>query len=339
MANKLKTTRIHPSLHHPASREWHEPHIHASMLVYPVFVAHAEDDKDIPGFEPNKHWGVNKNNEMPGLVAYLKELMAKGLTNVMLFGVPKDSHKDAEGMFAAVEDTAVSLALKCLKKELPKLMLLADVCLCEYTNHGHCAPLRKKQVGGIEDEFLDNQAACERFADIAVCYAKYGADMVCPSDMMDGRIGVIKEALLNNGLDHVSIMAYTSKKASCLCAPFRNAVQSSLKGDRKRYQQPIGSINVAKRALKRDLSEGADVVIVKPALFNCDIISEFHRTADVPVAAYVVSGEYVMLQNYGKSSDQTEQVVKEAHVSLLRAGTSILITYFAPEILDWLPNW
>jgi porphobilinogen synthase len=191
----------------------------------------------------------------------------------------------------------------------------------------------------VGEEIVDNAAACKRLADAALAYAKAGAHMVCPSDMMDGRIGAIKELLVANGFEHVSIMSYTSKKASCMYAPFRAAVDSTFTGDRKRYQQPVGASKIAGRALKRDLAEGADFVLVKPALFYGDIISEFSQNADVPVAVYIVSGEYKMLTDYGTNTGTMEAVVKESHVGMLRSGASILITYFTPMILDWIPGW
>ena len=220
-----------------------------------------------------------------------------------------------------------------------KQRLCADVCLCEYTDHGHCGPQKKDEGSPDGELIIDNHAAVQRMADSALAYAKAGAHMVCPSDMMDGRIGAIKDTLVANGFEHVAIMSYTSKKASCMYAPFRAAVDSTFKGDRKRYQQPVGASKIAGRALRRDLDEGADFVLVKPALFYGDIISEFAKTADVPVAVYIVSGEYKMLTDYGNSTGTLEAVVKESHVGMLRSGASILITYFAPHILDWIPKW
>jgi porphobilinogen synthase len=252
----------------------------------------------------------------------------------MLFGVVED--KDAKGTSADESNNPVVLCLKVLRKSCPKLMLLADVCLCEYTNHGHCAPL--KHVKG-EGELIDNDAGVARLVQVALTYAKAGAHMLCPSDMMDGRIGAIRDGLSKAGMHHVSIMAYTSKKASCMYAPFRAAVESTFKGDRRRYQQPIGSSNIAMRAMSRDLREGADVILVKPCLFYGDIIRKFSESSNVPIAAYVVSGEYKMLKDYGEATGCMENVLKESHIGLLRAGVSILITYFTPKLLDYIPSW
>lgn len=168
-----------------------------------------------------------------------------------------------------------------------------------------------------------------------MAYAQAGAHMVCPSDMMDGRVREIKSVLAHHGFPHVMIMSYTSKKASTMYAPFRLAVDSTFTGDRKRYQHPIGSTMHAVRALERDMEEHADVCIVKPSLFYGDIIKEFtQRQQSLPVAAYVVSGEYVMLKMYGERTGDLNAVISEAHLSLIRAGVSILITYFTPELLE-----
>ena len=252
----------------------------------------------------------------------------------MLFGVVEE--KDATGTTADDSKNPVVLCLKALRKACPELMLLADVCMCEYTDHGHCSPL--KHVHG-EGELIDNDAGVARLVQIGLTYAKAGAHMLCPSDMMDGRIGAIRRGLDKMGMNHVSIMAYTSKKASCMYAPFRAAVESTFKGDRKRYQQPIGSSKIAMRAMSRDLQEGADVLLVKPCLFYGDIIRNFANASNVPIAAYVVSGEYKMLKDYGEATGCMENVLKESHIGLLRAGVSVLITYFTPKLLDMIPRW
>jgi len=327
---------LHSSLHHPAAREWLDVHIHPSMLVYPVFVTRRTVDKNIPGFSPNKQWGCGQNKDFASLAAYLHSLQMKGLRSVMLFGVVDEQEKDNVGGKGYDDpDTPVCLALRVLKKACPKLMLLADVCLCEYTDHGHCGTLRK--VDG--EELIDNDKTLTLLSKCAVLYAQAGAHMVCPSDMMDGRVEVIRKALDRNNYGHVSIMAYTSKKASCLYAPFRAAVESTFKGDRKRYQQPVGSASIAERAATRDIEQGADVILVKPCLWFGDIIRSFAERKTVPVAAYVVSGEYKMLQDYATATGDLEGVLKESHTSIVRAGATILITYFTPALLDYIPSW
>ena len=326
---------LHAALHHPTAREWTEPHLHASSLVYPLFVTNKESDAPIEGFSPNMQWCSGSDNTFATLVEHLTPLVAKGLRAVMLFGVVTE--KTPDGSMADDADTPVIRCLRALSSNpmTSCLMLCADVCLCEYTDHGHCGVLRK--VNG--EDVIDNTPSCERLAVVARAYAEAGAHCVCPSDMMDGRIGHIRACLDESGHNHVSIMAYTSKKASCMYSPVRAAVESTFKGDRKRYQQPVGARGLGLRALARDLQQGADYVLVKPALFYSDIIRSFAERAERPVACYVVSGEYKMLKDYGESCGCLENVVKESHVSMARAGATIIITYFTPQILDWLPKW
>ncbi|KDO21569.1 delta-aminolevulinic acid dehydratase [Saprolegnia parasitica CBS 223.65] len=301
---------LHSGLAHPAHRAWTEPHIHASQLIYPLFVTSRASDNPIRGLEPNVQWGAGPHGDFATLVSHLRGLQAKGLRSIMLFGV-------------------------AIRKALPDLLIACDVCMCEYTDHGHCGVLRR-----VDDEdVIDNDASVARLADIGLAYARAGAHMLCPSDMMDNRIGAIRQSLNANGFAHVSIMAYTSKKASCMYAPFRDAVESTFKGDRNRYQHPVGSTSHALLAYDRDVAEGADTVIVKPSLFYGDIVKELSAKQLVPVACYVVSGEYKMLSDYGNGTNSMDAVVREAHLSLVRAGASILITYFTPFILDRLHQW
>lgn len=324
---------LHSGLHHPAQRAWSEPHFHPSQLMYPLFVTLRDEDREIRGLEPERQWGQQKDGSFSTLVAHLRALQAKGLASVMLFGVVED--KDARGTMADAAHTPVIKCAEALRKQLPELLIACDVCMCEYTDHGHCGILR--DVDG--EQVIDNAPTVDRLAHIALAYAKAGAHMVCPSDMMDGRIGSIRALLDQNNFPHVSIMAYTSKKASVMYAPFRDAVESTFKGDRKRYQHPVGSTSHAALAFERDVQQGADSVIVKPSLFYTDIVASFAAKKTLPVACYVVSGEYKMLMDYGTSTDSLESVVREAHLSLLRAGASILITYYSPYILDRWTKW
>lgn len=287
----------------------------------------------IESIAPNQQWGKGPDVTQPyaSLIQHLSKLITKGLSSVMLFGVVDE--KESTGALADHAETPVIACLSILKQHFPSLLLAADVCLCEYTDHGHCGVLR--QVPHETEPVIDNALTIARLAEIAVIYAQAGADLVCPSDMMDNRVSSIRQALDGHGFSHVSIMAYTSKKASCLYAPFRQAVDSTFCGDRKRYQHPVGSTSHAALAYERDVAQGADSVIVKPALFYTDIIQSFRQQrAQVPVAGYVVSGEYKMLKDYGESTDALEAIVREAHVSLLRAGCSIVITYFTPYLLE-----
>ncbi|OWZ22053.1 Delta-aminolevulinic acid dehydratase [Phytophthora megakarya] len=324
---------LHSSLHHPAQRAWSEPHLHPSQLMYPLFVTLRNEDKPIRGLEPEMQWGQGADGSFSTLMAHLRALMTKGLTNVMLFGVV--DNKDARGSMADDESTPVIKCTKALRKALPDLMVACDVCMCEYTDNGHCGILR--EVDG--EQVLDNARTLERLTNIALAYAKAGAHMVCPSDMMDNRIGDIRRIYNDNGFEHVSIMAYTSKKASVMYAPFRDAVESTFQGDRKRYQHPVGSTSHAALAFERDVLQGADSVIVKPSLFYSDIVASFAAKKTVPVVCYLVSGEYKMVKDYGDSTDSLEAVVRESHLGLLRAGASVLITYFTPYILDHCAKW
>ncbi|KAG7382367.1 hypothetical protein PHYPSEUDO_004992 [Phytophthora pseudosyringae] len=324
---------LHSSLHHPAQRAWSEPQLHPSQLMYPLFVTLRSEDKPIRGLEPELQWGRGPAGDFASLVAHLRALAAKGLTSVMLFGVVED--KDARGSMADDERTPVIACTKALRKALPELLVACDLCMCEYTDHGHCGILRA--VDG--EQVLDNARTLERLTSIALAYARAGAHMVCPSDMMDNRIGAVRQAYNDSGFEHVSIMAYTSKKASVMYAPFRDAVESTFQGDRKRYQHPVGSTSHAALAFERDVQQGADSVIVKPSLFYSDIVASFAAKKTVPVVCYLVSGEYKMVKDYGDSTDSLEAVVREAHLGLLRAGASVLITYFAPYILDRCAQW
>jgi porphobilinogen synthase len=211
---------------------------------------------------------------------------------------------------------------------------MADVCLCEYTDHGHCGIL---EADGC---FIDNDKTVQRISEIAVSYADSGADVVVPSDMMDGRIGAIRDGLNRTGNSHVAIMSHSSKKASVMYSPFRSAVESTFTGNRRTYQHPVGSSSIAMRALQRDLAEGSDIVMVKPSLMFGDLISKYRDASPTtPVAAYVVSGEYKMLHDYGTATNSLSEVVRESHLSLVRAGASILVTYFTPLLLDEIPRW
>lgn len=279
-------------------------------------------------------WG--SANEYKTLVAHLEELVAIGLRSVMLFGVVTNEHKDDQGSWSLKTETPVIVVTRILRKVLPKLMVMCDVCLCEYTSNGHCGML--KETGFVEGDVIDNKPSVDILAKTALSYAKAGAHWVCPSDMMDGRVKAIRQVLDESGFEHVGIMSYTSKKASTMYAPFRAAVDSTFTGDRKRYQQPCGSVSHSLQALDRDIAEGASVVLVKPALFYGDIIRQFKQRCNLPIACYVVSGEYVMLQDYAKRAGDLKAVLRESHIGLIRAGASILITYFTPILLQMIKD-
>jgi porphobilinogen synthase len=334
MANRI---RIHATLRHPAIRSLMEPKLHQSQLVLPVFVSgYRKEDTAITGFQQDdgglKQFGFESN--YASLIEECQKLSEKGLRNIMLFGVVDE--KDAHGKLADHEECPVVKAIRAIRstRSLDKIGIMADVCLCEYTDHGHCGVLE------ADGASVDNNKSIQRIAEIAVAYADAGADVVVPSDMMDGRIGAIRDNLNRTGNGHVGIMSHSSKKASVLYAPFRSAVESTFTGNRKTYQQPVGSSHVAMRSLNRDVAEGADIVMVKPSLMYGDLISKYHQASPTtPVAAYVVSGEYKMLHDYGTSTGTLREVVRESHLSLVRAGASVLVTYFTPYLLNEIPKW
>ena len=331
--------RIHSTLRHPAIRNLMESRLEASQLVFPVFVSgHCKEDNMIEGFKQRlspigdlKQYG--HANKYATLIEDCLKLSEIGLRNIMLFGVV--SEKDATGTHAD-RDCPVIDAMRAIRSEkaLDGISLMADVCLCEYTDHGHCGVLDSACASSI-----DNEKSVVRMAEIAHAYAEAGADVIVPSDMMDGRIGAIRDRLNATGNGHVAIMSHSSKKASVLYSPFRAAVESIFNGNRKEYQHPVGSTTVAMRALARDVAEGSDIVMVKPSLMYGDLISKFVAASPTtPVAAYVVSGEYKMLSDYGEATNTLPEIVHEAHVSLVRAGATVIVTYFTPMLLASLRN-
>lgn len=331
----LNRVRIHPTLRHPSVRSLLEPKLHQSQLVLPIFVSgHRKEDREIPGFKQDiKQYGYENNYST--LVNDCKTWFDKGLRHVMLFGVVDE--KDSRGCLADhTKHCPVINAIKVLKSDnsLSKMSLMADVCLCEYTDHGHCGILE------ADRESVDNAKSVARLTEISQAYADAGADVLVPSDMMDSRIGAIRDRLNATGNGHVAIMSHSSKKASVLYSPFRSAVESTFTGNRKEYQHPVGSRITAMRALERDVMEGADIVMVKPSLMYTDIISEYKRSSPTtPVAAYVVSGEYKMLYDYGLATNSLTEVLRESHLSLVRAGADVIVSYFTPQLLDEIPKW
>lgn len=297
--------------------------------MYPIFITdNPEDETTISSLPGQKRWGINK------IVGFLRPLVNKGLRSVIIFGVPlAATAKDPFGTAADDANGPVILTIKLLRKTFPDLFVAADVCLCEYTSHGHCGHLR-------EDGTLDNPASVRRIAAVAVNYAKAGAHCVAPSDMMDGRIKAIKEGLIEAGLAHkVMLMSYAAKYATCLYGPFREAAGSApSKGDRKAYQLPPAAAGLGRRAVMRDLAEGADSIMVKPAMAYLDVISETARIApDVPIAAYQVSGEFAMIHAGANAGVYDLKLMAyESCESILRAGARIILSYFTPDFLDWL---
>lgn len=285
-------------------------------LVYPLFTCPGSDVKEPIG---SMAGCFHLSPDVIGAEA--AEVASLGIGAVLLFGLPQT--KDAEGSEAWSADSAVGQAIKAIKKAAPDLLVITDVCLCAYTDHGHC--------GVIADGKIDNDATCERLAKMAVAHAEAGADIIAPSDMMDGRVGVIRTALDDAGFSDTAVMAYSAKYASAFYGPFRDAAHSAPGfGDRKSYQMDPGNSDEAIREIALDIEEGADIVMVKPALPYLDIIYRAKQRFDVPIAAYNVSGEYMCLNAAADAGliDRTDAMM-ETLVSLKRAGADIIITYFA----------
>ncbi|XP_048414751.1 delta-aminolevulinic acid dehydratase [Stegostoma tigrinum] len=323
---------LHSGYSHPLLRAWQTctATFNASNLIYPIFVTDdANADEPIASLPGQARYGVNKLEEK------LRPLLNDGLGCVLIFGVPTKIAKDERGSGADLEDTPVILAIKKLRKMFPTLVIACDVCLCPYTSHGHCGILRK-------DETLNNEASCQRLAEVALAYAKAGCHIVAPSDMMDGRVGTIKQALIANELGNkVALMSYSAKFASCFYGPFRDAAQSKPAfGDRRCYQLPPGARGLAIRAVDRDVREGADMLMVKPGMPYLDIVREVkNKHPSYPLAIYHVSGEFAMLWHGSQAGAfDLRTAVMEALTSFRRAGADIIITYYVPQILKWLKD-
>jgi porphobilinogen synthase len=294
-------------------------------LVYPLFVREGEGIR-----EPIKSMTDCFHFSPDTIAAEAKQVAALGIPAVLLFGLP--ANKDEIGSEAWSETGVVQLAIKEIKSAFPNLLIITDVCLCEFTNHGHC--------GAIKDGRVDNDATCELLAKMALSHAQAGADIVAPSDMMDGRVRYIREALEKNGFLNTAIMSYAAKFASAFYGPFRDAAESApsadLAGtrlaDRKTYQMDPSNARQALAEIALDIKEGADIVMVKPALPYLDIIYRASRRFDCPIAAYNVSGEYMMLNAAGNAGLlDRESAMLETLTAVKRAGADIIITYFAKE--------
>jgi len=317
--------------HHPLARTWQSKRqLTKSMLMYPIFISDEPDaDEVIATLPGQRRWGVDK------LEGFLGPLVKKGLQSVILFGVPLKCDKDMRGTAADDPSGPVILAIKKISQLFPTVYIACDVCLCEYTDHGHCGLLN-------EDGTINNAPSVDRIAEVAVNYAKAGAHCVAPSDMMDGRIKGIKRALIDEKLGNkCTLMSYSAKFASCMYGPFRDAAGSAPSfGDRKCYQLPPAAKGLARRAILRDTAEGADIIMVKPALPYLDIISDAAELApNHPLACYQVSGEFAMIHAGAAAGVYDLRTMAfEAADSMLRAGATLILTYFTPEFLDWLEN-
>ena len=262
------------------------------------------------------------------LVSETEELVRHGVQAVILFGVPDD--KDEEACGAYDEEGIVQRALRALRPRFPELLLLTDVCLCEYTSHGHC--------GVIRDGDVDNDASLELLARTAVSHVEAGADAVCPSDMMDGRVGALRESLDDAGHSRTPIVAYSAKYASAFYGPFREAAESAPSfGDRRGYQMDPANVREALRECELDLDEGADVLMVKPALPYLDVIAAAREAFDAPIAAYNVSGEYAMVKAAAARGWLDErQAALESLTAIKRAGADVIVSYWTKELAQWL---
>ncbi len=300
-----------------------ETRMDKSSLIYPMFVMEGSNIKqEIPTMPGQYRYSVDRLPEA------LEEVAEAGVPSVMLFGIPE--HKDACGSGAWAEDGIVQKAFRKAKETVPELYLIGDVCMCEYTSHGHC--------GILDGEYVDNDKTLEYLAKIALSQVQAGADMVAPSDMMDGRVAAIRRMLDENGYCTTPIMSYAAKYASGFYGPFRDAADSAPAfGDRKTYQMDYHNRKEAMKEVFSDLDEGADIIMIKPALSYLDIIRETADAIDVPVAAYSVSGEYSLIKAAGKLGYiEEEKLICETAASIYRAGCNILLTYFAKELAGYM---
>ena len=297
-----------------------ETRLDLESFVMPLFVA--------PSPLPNEALPGMSRRTVEDAAREAEELARLGVRAVLLFGVPEA--KDEEGSGAWDDDGIVQQALRTMRARFPELVLLTDVCLCEYTSHGHCGVVRDGEVA--------NDETLELLARTAVSHAEAGADAVCPSDMMDGRVGAIRAALDEAGFDSTAIVAYSAKYASSFYGPFREAAESAPAfGDRRGYQMDPANVREALRECELDLAEGADVLMVKPALPNLDVIRAVRERFDVPLAAYNVSGEYAMVKAAAERGWLDErQAALESLTAVKRAGADIVITYWAKELSRWL---
>ena len=300
-----------------------ETRMDKSSLIYPLFVKEGTGiEEEIPSMEGQFRYSVDR------LPYELERLTKAGVSSVMLFGIP--DHKDEVGSGAYASDGIVQRALEEAKKQFPELYYITDVCMCEYTSHGHCGVLCGHEV--------ENDATLELLAKTALSHVQAGADMVAPSDMMDGRVRAIRETLDANGYKETPIMSYAVKYASAFYGPFRDAAGSAPAfGDRKSYQMDFHNRREGMKEALTDIEEGADIIMVKPALSYLDIVSEVSKATNVPVAAYSVSGEYAMVKAAAKMGWIDEKrIICEMAVGTYRAGAQIYLTYFAKELAGFM---
>ena len=300
-----------------------ETHLSVEQLIYPLFIAEGIDEpREISSMPGIVQWPVEDVGREVGRVAGL------GIAAVLLFGIPDE--KDEVGSQAYAEQGVIQQAIRRIKAEAPEVVVITDVCLCEYTSHGHC--------GVIRDGDVQNDESLKLLAQMALSHVEAGADMVAPSDMMDGRVGAIRRALDEQGFSGLPIMAYSAKYASGFYGPFREAAGSAPQfGDRRSYQMDPANAREALREIDLDVAEGADIVMVKPALAYLDVIHRVREHCDLPIAAYNVSGEYAMIKAAAMQGWIDERrVTMEVLTGIRRAGADMIITYFAPDVARWV---
>jgi len=319
-----------------------ETALSADDFVYPFFVRDGSGLK-----EPIKSMSDCFHFSPDTIAAEAAEVAALGIPAVLLFGLP--DKKDDTGSQAWAEDGVVQRAIKEIKKTAPELLVTTDICLCAYTRSGHCGVIKKSTSAQEQRSIIDNDATCELLAKVALSHAQAGADIVAPSDMMDGRVGYIREALEKNGFYDTAIMSYAAKYASAFYGPFRDAAESApaqefagtALADRKTYQMDPANADQALAEIALDIKEGADIVMVKPALAYLDIVARAKDRFDCPIAAYNVSGEYMMVNCAANAGLlDKEQAMLEVLTAIKRAGADIVITYFAKEAAGLVTgNW
>lgn len=318
---RLRRLRASPTLR----RMTRETEVNVQDLIYPLFVCRGADiQQEIPAMPGQYRWSVDR------LPAEAARVAGLGIPAVLLFGVLDDRDKDGCGSAAWDEHGVVQEAVRAIKRAAPELVVITDVCLCEYTDHGHC--------GLVEDGRVVNDATLELLARQAVSHARAGADIVAPSDMMDGRVGAIRAALDRAGFADTPILAYAAKYASGFYGPFREAAGSAPQfGDRRAYQMDPANAREALREIELDVQEGADMIMVKPALAYLDVIARARARFDLPLVAYSVSGEYSMLKAAARDGWLDERrVTLEMLTAIKRAGADLIITYAAPDAARWL---
>ncbi len=295
----------------------------SSSLIYPMFVKEGNNFiEEIPTMPGQYRYSVDRVGEK------IERLLEKGVSSIMLFGIPE--HKDEVGSGAYSADGIVQKAVRSIKEHYPEMFVITDICMCEYTSHGHCGVLCGHDV--------DNDRTLPLLAETALSHVQAGADMVAPSDMMDGRVAAIREKLDENGFSSIPIMSYAVKYASAFYGPFRDAAGSAPQfGDRKSYQMDVHNVREGIREALLDVEEGADIIMVKPAMSFLDVLAKVREQVNVPVASYSVSGEYAMIKAAGALGYiDEEKIICETAVSAFRAGSDLYLTYFAEEIAGFI---